>query len=210
VPDLGRASFPSPPDPYSPQGEGLGWGGVGGGCYRRKPRIVVQTTFTSNPLGVINKGMIVLVLSTISVVLVAALATCLVWVVRVVSRMSDEFQPLDSPGASVNFDHLQVIQDQVDRLERDLKACFQAVAEGIEHVDRNEKRVRGIVTGANRRFEAEGYVDPGVQAEEDSLPVGDATEGGNAPLPPVSNDVDPDYAQAWSGVPGDTSELMKR
>lgn len=80
-----------------------------------------------------------------------------------------------------------------------LARLTKAVAEGIDHVDRNEKRVRGILTGARNRFASAGYEDPGVEAEIESLPSVDERERPEEELPAVSEDLE---LGSWGSVPG--------
>lgn len=78
-----------------------------------------------------------------------------------------------------------------------------AVAEGIDHVQRNESRVRGIVTGAKRRFAAEGYEDAGVEAEYQTLPEPHVSDGDGQQLPLLPEDVEDVVDPAWHVVPGE-------
>lgn len=140
------------------------------------------------------------ILSIATVVLLGALAAAVWHVAGVISRKIPQIQPHDTPSVAMASVEINTLQIKVDALERQVQELYQAVADGIDHVDRNEKRVRGIVTGAKRRFAAEGFVDPGVDAEEDSLPRDDATGFSGEGVPPVSNDVVPE--NLFAGVPG--------
>lgn len=130
----------------------------------------------------------------------------------VLSRSLPEPQPLPTPPAPVPYNdaalHARISRGEL-ALEKRFEELTAAVAHGIDHVDRNEKRVRGIVTGALRRFAAEGYEDPGVRAEVESLPEIDAPVGPDQEMSAMSNDVDPDILDAWGSVPGDTSEMTR-
>lgn len=124
-----------------------------------------------------------------------------------------EAQPRDTPlpESLVGIEDRcsDALQRQEDRLNKRLDDLTLAVADGIDHVDRNEKRVRGIVLGAKRRFEASEYYDPGVDAEADTLPLVDEGERepeelrllpeGVATFPErgVEEEVNP-----WDSVPG--------
>lgn len=131
----------------------------------------------------------------------ATLAACLVWVVRVVTRMIDGFQPPDTPSEA-SFEALwKSLEELEDRTKDAIAKLTQAVANGIDHVDRNEKRVRGIVVGAKRRFEAEGYVDPGVDAEADTLPLVHEPGGEGEHLPTLSDGVEAS-PNPFQGIPG--------
>ncbi len=131
----------------------------------------------------------------------AALAFVEIRKVRVVLHTLSTDEPRDTPSKA-NHDALW---DSLEGLEKRTLASIadltKAVAEGIDHVDRNEKRVRGIITGARRRFEAEGYSDPGVEAEADTLPELHAESGGDQPVLPLPNDVE-ESGSPWDAVPG--------
>ena len=145
--------------------------------------------------------MISVILSIATVALLGALAAAIWWATGVLSLKIGEIQPLDTPAPAPDFAHVNALAGRIDGLDKAVQELYQAVADGIDHVDRNEKRVRGIVTGAKRRFAAEGYEDPGVDAEADSLPRDDAAGGGGEGMPPMSNDVGiPE--NPYQGVPG--------
>lgn len=88
-------------------------------------------------------------------------------------------------------------------LAADIKDLHLAVAEGIENASRAERRVRAVVQSAKRRFEAEGYVDPGVEAEAESLSEHDEATGTVEGLQLVHDGLDEagEY-DPWNAVPG--------
>lgn len=90
-------------------------------------------------------------------------------------------------------------------LRRQVEALTKAVAHGIDHVDRNEKRVRGIVTGAIKRFENSEHFDAAVDAELETLPA-EQHDPEEAEAQPVRmtepSSVDDDLA-ATGMIPGD-------
>lgn len=115
-----------------------------------------------------------------------ALVVALGVAARVVVHRIDRLQPPDTPATDV----LEVLE-RLGRLEENLFddgpifALVQeigkrvddltiAMDEGIKHVDRAEKRIRGIAQGAQRRFEKAGLIDAGVDAEVEELQAGDA------------------------------------
>jgi len=135
-----------------------------------------------------------------TLVALAALAGFLFWLVRVVSHTIGETQP-----PATHPELYATVTADIARLDLETKEALAqltaAVAHGIDHVDRNEKRVRGIVNGAIRRFQNSDHYDAAVDAEADSLPDGDGTEGEGQGVLPLSEDVgaiDP----AWNAVPG--------
>jgi len=130
-------------------------------------------------------------LSILLVVPLAALALLLVWGVRVVSHKIDLIlEPADTPPEPF-FDDSK-LWAALERLE-------VAVAQGIEHVDKKSKRIDGVIAAAKRRFEAEGYVDPGLEAEADVLPLFHEEGGGGEGVPSLPDGLDAFPSQ---GIPG--------
>jgi len=74
-----------------------------------------------------------------------------------------------------------------------------ALSEGIEHVDRSERRVRAVVQSAKRRMAQAGYDDPGVDAEDGQLQRLDVERSEREAVQHVPEDVD--GAQEWVGTP---------
>lgn len=101
---------------------------------------------------------------------------------------------------------LQGLTERVDSLSDRHRTLTVAVDEGIQHVDRSERRVRAVVASAQKRFEAEGYGDVGVDAEAAGLPPSDAPVSPDPELPALPGDVDsadaPALSPGWSVVPG--------
>jgi len=141
-------------------------------------------------------------------IFVVALAA-LIWSQRqmgAVLRSFKENQPHDTPSSPrASLEEVKYLNDRADAIDRRIEALTLAVADGIDHVQRNEKRVRGIVLGAKRRFEASDYYDPGVDAEADTLPQRDEESGRDEGVLPLQPDVEspPDWAGTpWAAVPG--------
>jgi len=140
--------------------------------------------------------------------LVALLAV--VWLVNrqtaVLLRTIAEVQPRDTPPPALQDYDDEWARQAIAAAAADIQQLFQAVADGIDHVDRNEKRVRGIVLGAKRRFEASEYYDPGVDAEADTLPLIDEAEREPEELRLLSEGVDVAEEEVapdpWGSVPG--------
>lgn len=72
----------------------------------------------------------------------------------------------------------QTHDDELEQLQEAVRDQTLAIAEGIERVDRAERRVRAAVGRARRRMEELGYVDEGLEAEAAELRELDA-DGGN-------------------------------
>jgi len=138
-----------------------------------------------------------------AILFAGAAVAALIWNQRqlgVVLRTLLEHQPPDIPAEAPDLVEYDL---RIASLERDIKDLFLAVSDGIDHVDRNEKRVRGIVLGAKRRFEASEYFDPGVDAEADTLPKYDEGARPEERVPPVPDDVESrENREAWAVVPG--------
>lgn len=93
----------------------------------------------------------------------------------------------------------------IGELEASHKSLMQAVAVGIEHVDRSERRVRATVKRAKKRFEESGYSDEGLEAEEEGIYLGDEDGLRQEELPLLQDDVEPDNPgenSPWLVVPG--------
>jgi len=106
--------------------------------------------------------------------------------------------PAAAPDQALAESH-SALAERFDRLDSKVDACMKAVAEGIDHVERNEKRVRGILTGARNRFASAGYEDPGVEAEITSLPEVDERSSPEEELQPVQEGLE---LGSWVAVPG--------
>lgn len=153
---------------------------------------------------VINTGMAALILSITAIALVLAL----VWEMK---RQTGVFlhalstpQPRETPSAAVDEAKWRSVDTQLGLLEEKMERLTKAVADGIDHVDRNEKRVRGIVVGATRRFENSEHYDAAVDAELDTLPeiAEDFDQTPEHLREPVSV-TEPSVDGAASLVPGD-------
>lgn len=111
------------------------------------------------------------------------------------------------------LDHRLSLHDQeLDSVEGRLKTLTVAIEEGIERVDRSERRVRAVVQRAQRRLADAGYEDEGLEAEASGLqPVnggGGRAEGMQTVLEDLEGGDDRFDA---SGLPGDFSaEVLSR
>ena len=104
-------------------------------------------------------------------------------------------------------DSTQVVVQEYDDawIHTALRDLTFAVDEGVLQVARSERRVRAVVTSAKRRFESEGYEDPGLNAEEETLPLFNAASSQEEGVPPLPNDVESaaNYdGTPWAAVPG--------
>ncbi len=84
-----------------------------------------------------------------------------------------------------------------------------AVSEGVNNVQRSERRVRAVVTSARRQLAEAGYAHPGLEAEDSELRSVDGEGGDDEPVPAVPEAVvDPHQAQ-HSVIPGVTVRQMQ-
>jgi hypothetical protein len=77
-----------------------------------------------------------------------------------------------------------------DALNDRVNAITLAVAEGIQHVDRAEKRIRATVQRAQRELRESGEFHPGVEAEASQLRLVYGDGGDEGGMPPVRADVE--------------------
>jgi len=73
--------------------------------------------------------------------------------------------------------HIEELTDAVADLEEGQREQTLAIAEGIERVDRAERRVRAAVGRARKRMEDLGYIDEGLEAEAAQLREIDGDDG---------------------------------
>ena len=146
------------------------------------------------------------ILSSSVVVLLAVLVWGLLYQMRAVLLTVSTAQPLDTPQSSPLPYNDRAVLRAIDELELRVTTLTKAVADGIDHVDRNEKRVRGIVVGATRRFENSDYYDAGVEAELETLPDEAHPFDPEAPEPVrVTAPAGPAEDAATGVIPGDWS-----
>lgn len=133
----------------------------------------------------------------LSIVGVALVGAALIWTINrqmgAVLHKLTKVEPSDIPTASYDDEWIH----------RALERLTAAVAEGIDNVERNEKRVRGIIRGAQRRFENSEYFDAGVEAEADTLPEDHEEAFREQRMQPVQEDMEqPHPNEAWAVIPG--------
>jgi len=97
----------------------------------------------------------------------------------------------------------------VERLEGRDKQITLAVAEGIEKVERAERRVGATIARAQKKLKDLGYTDPGLEAEADQLRLVDAGGGDESELPELPPEVGADQ-ETPSSVPGVSAAQLAR
>lgn len=85
----------------------------------------------------------------------------------------------------------------IDLLASRVEDLTIAVAEGVNNVQRSERRVRAVVASARRELAEAGYAHPGLEAEATQLVPDDGDERDQDGLPPVSTQLAVD-----SEIPG--------
>lgn len=103
---------------------------------------------------------------------------------------------------------LDALSSQVGDLRERMDRLTIAVAEGIEHVERAERRVRATVARARRELSEDGVAHPGLEAEHAQLRDGDGDGGEERGVQPVREEVDRSGIQVELGdsFPGSWTE----
>jgi len=94
-------------------------------------------------------------------------------------------------------------------LDERIKRLTLAVAEGIEHIDRKEKRIDATITRARTQLKKQGLESDGLEAEAGQLRKLDGAGGEEQGLPAVREALAETQAQA-SSVPGVSLEQLHR
>lgn len=120
------------------------------------------------------------------------------------TRAFREFrQAVDTPRTP--FDDLPILS-RLMALEADRDLLRAAVAEGIQHVERVEGRIRGTVKRAQKELKELGIEHPGLDAEARELSIVDGDGGEEEELPVMPSDVGP----STSSIPGVSADQLRR
>jgi len=107
-------------------------------------------------------------------------------------------------------DQVAGTQEQaIETLTRTMAETREAVAQGIQHVDRSERRIKATVTRARKQLKELGYEDPGLEAESADLQLVDDSGSEEVGVPPVQSDV-AEPAKEASSVRGVTLDQLRR
>ena len=106
-------------------------------------------------------------------------------------------------------DGLSALVTRADVVDRRLNEMLQALAEGIERVDRSERRIRATVTRAQKKLEEAGFEDAGVEAEAAGLQLVDVGGSEDVAMRVVQEDVETD-ADRPSSIPGVSAETLAK
>lgn len=96
-----------------------------------------------------------------------------------------------------------------EELDRRVVAITLATAEGIERVERAERRVRSTVKRARKELAAEGFESPALEAEDAELRLVDGGGGEDERMRPVREDVEPPGPPPGFAIPGNWTPLEK-
>jgi len=107
--------------------------------------------------------------------------------------------------------------DGIEELDRRMVQITLATAEGIERVDRAERRIRSTVKRARKELADNGFESAGLEAENAEIRLLDDLGSGEGGVPPLRLDVgeaDAEFGEAQhaqpKGIPGHFSqEVLK-
>jgi len=102
-----------------------------------------------------------------------------------------------------------VMQEQLADLAESHKQTMIAVAEGIERVERYERRIKNTVRRAKKELAEQGFEHAGLEAEDTELRLVDGEGGDGEGVPPVPGRVD-ETQQTPSSIPGVSQETLMR
>ena len=97
----------------------------------------------------------------------------------------------------------------VGDLDRNLKEFQLALSEGIERVDRADRRIKATVARARKELKDRGYEDPGLEAEAHELRIVDGDGGEQGELPTVPSEVE-QAAGEPSSIRGVSASTLQR
>lgn len=119
--------------------------------------------------------------------------------------------PVPSPALPENYE--ADIETRLALLEKELKHTNLAVGEGIERVDRADRRIKATVARARKELADRGYEDPGLEAEAHELHLVDGDGGEEGGVPAVHGDVAAARAAGateWSSVKGVPAATLRK
>jgi len=104
----------------------------------------------------------------------------------------------------------QEIVQRLDAIELRAKQLAMALADGIEHEDRRERRIQATIKRARKQLAELGVEDPGLEAEFDGLSVIDGGAGEEGEVLLLRGEVEESPRVQESSVPGVTREQLQR
>jgi len=112
-----------------------------------------------------------------------------------VDRVSEQFERADR----MVREHADGLQD----LDRRMVELTLATSEGIERVERAERRIRATVARARKELAAEGFESPALEAEAAELRLVDGNGSEELGVQPLREDVEPSGPPPGFGIPGE-------
>jgi len=125
------------------------------------------------------------------------------------AQLRRELLALASQVESEGPDALAQINSQLELFRATIQETRLAVADGIERVDRAERRIKATVKRARSELAAEGFESSGLEAENHELQLLDGGRSGERELPPVSEEVE-NVDPAPSSIPGVTADALRK
>jgi len=121
----------------------------------------------------------------------------LVWMARVIAHIPETLEPAEDRPAPTSG--LEDIVHKLAMHDQELARLTLAISDGIQRVDRAEKRVQKSVTGARKLLRENGLEHPALEAEFEEL-HGEDGDGSETPeLQLLPGPVEPDPK---TGIPG--------
>lgn len=137
-------------------------------------------------------------------VLSLALMTFLVFVAREIHGQARSIVSDRAPETRYNDSE---IRGHLARIDSQMADLLQAVAQGIQHVERSERRVKSTLQRTRQKLRENGMEDAAVEAEFSELRDVDGGGSEPEPMPAVSTEMG---NGAYSSVEGVTSEQLMR
>jgi len=130
---------------------------------------------------------------------------------RVIDRLNTEPVPgYDDHQVRAEITALRKdVGDDLEDVAGRMKNLTMAVAEGIERVDRSERRIGATIKRAQAKLAESGYDDPAIAAEIEGLRLIDGAGGLEEEVPPLLPGVG-DAGGQPSSVPGLTVAQLQR
>ena len=123
------------------------------------------------------------------------LAGAALWLTARVHRSIQELSERPETAPAPRYDDgpireaMNAILASQGDLESQVRDLHIAVDEGIQRVDRSERRVRAVVQRARKRLEDLGYEDEGLEAEARELRLVNGADSPAQPMQPVQQGV---------------------
>jgi len=119
---------------------------------------------------------------------------------------------LNPDGTAVEFNVLKqeivVLRASQEAVEDRFKNLLQAVADGIERVDRSERRIHATVKRARKELADGGLESPGLEAEANDLRLLDGGRSEEQGMPTVREEL-ATYGGTPSSIPGVSREQLR-